>query len=259
MWNIGTCATINPRHRQEMEDTFAVKSNLVDKGDLFVAMFDGHGGKDAAQWCANNFGKVFRHQLLQLGQRCQKIAVLNYTFTTADQLLPQGNQSGCTAAVAYLYHSDRQDPRQLSLCLANTGDTRIVLCNNGAASRLTTDHTCQSAKERRRVRKSGGIVLHNRVSGILQLSRSLGDHDLRPYVCCAPYTAEITIIPGDEFIILATDGVWHVLKDQEAVDIVRMAHNPQQGSQAIVDQCLQRGSRDNISCIVIKLGNLEKV
>ena len=75
--------------------------------------------------------------------------------------------TGCTACVALI--SDTE------IYCANSGDSRCVLSNNGKAIEMSIDHKPDNAPEKARIEKAGGFVEDNRVKGVLNLSRSLGD------------------------------------------------------------------------------------
>jgi protein phosphatase PTC1 len=98
--------------------------------------------------------------------------------------------------------------RQRVLYTANVGDARIVLCRNGRALRLSYDHKGSDEQEGRRVANAGGLILNNRVNGVLAVTRALGDAYMKDLVTGHPYTTETVIQPDqDEFLILACDGV----------------------------------------------------
>lgn len=60
-----------------------------------------------------------------------------------------------------------------------------------------------------------------RVAGLLAVTRSFGDHTLKHLVIAHPYMSKLEITDDDEFILIACDGVFDVITDQEAVDFVR--------------------------------------
>ncbi len=98
--------------------------------------------------------------------------------------------------------------RQRVLYTANVGDARIVLCRNGRALRLSYDHKGSDENEGKRVANAGGLILNNRVNGVLAVTRALGDAYMKDLVTGHPYTTETVIQPDqDEFLILACDGV----------------------------------------------------
>lgn len=98
--------------------------------------------------------------------------------------------------------------RQRMLYTANVGDARIVLCRNGKALRLSYDHKGSDENEGKRITAAGGLILNNRVNGVLAVTRALGDSYMKELVTGHPYTTETAIQPDlDEFVIIACDGV----------------------------------------------------
>ncbi|KAI2789955.1 Protein phosphatase 2C [Penicillium oxalicum] len=161
------------------------------------------------------------------------------------------DQEGSATSIPKL---QQQAQRQRVLYTANVGDARIVLCRNGKALRLSYDHKGSDENEGKRITNAGGLILNNRVNGVLAVTRALGDAYLKDLVTGHPYTTETVIQPdADEFIILACDGLWDVCSDQEAVDLIRNVQDAQQASKILVDHALARFSTDNLSCMVIRL------
>jgi len=102
--------------------------------------------------------------------------------------------------------------RQRVLYTANVGDARIVLCRSGRALRLSYDHKGSDENEGKRIANAGGLILNNRVNGVLAVTRALGDTYMKDLVTGHPYTTETVIQPElDEFIIIACDGVSRML------------------------------------------------
>lgn len=156
------------------------------------------------------------------------------------------------------------------IVVANTGDSRAVLSKRGQARALTQDHKPILFEEAKRIIKAGGFVRDNRINGALNVSRTLGDLDFKrntelPHteqmVVATPDIEYFTLEEGDEFLILACDGIWDVLTNQEAVDFVRKRLKAGDGLKSICEQmcdaCLAtdlkgmcRGA-DNMSVIVV--------
>ncbi|CAM9941463.1 unnamed protein product, partial [Heterosigma akashiwo] len=59
-----------------------------------------------------------------------------------------------------------------------------------------------------------------RVNGVLAVSRAFGDRNLRPVVKADPEIRERALEPGDAFLILGTDGLWDMVTNQEAANVV---------------------------------------
>ncbi|KAK7530696.1 protein phosphatase-like protein 2C [Phyllosticta citribraziliensis] len=275
---------------------------VVETDNGYFAIFDGHAGTFAADWCGKKL-----HLLLEDAIRKHPNTpipeLLDQTFTNVDQQLeklPLKN-SGCTAVIAVLRWEDRVPnsqsatgstsiaplaaaasakaaadatadknadaapteaklrevaTRQRVLYTANVGDARIVLCRKGRALRLSYDHKGSDENEGRRISNAGGLILNNRVNGVLAVTRALGDAYMKDLVTGHPYTTETVIQPDqDEFIILACDGLWDVCSDQEAVDLVRNIKDPQAASKTLVDHALARFSTDNLSCMIVRFDN----
>jgi serine/threonine protein phosphatase PrpC len=113
--------------------------------------------------------------------------------------------------------------RQRVLYTANVGDARIVLCRNGKALRLSYDHKGSDENEGKRVANAGGLILNNRVNGVLAVTRALGDAYMKDLVTGHPYTTETVIQPDlDEFIILACDGVSLLLDHSRGAPLIEV-------------------------------------
>ncbi|XP_020085336.1 probable protein phosphatase 2C 30 [Ananas comosus] len=123
---------------------------------------------------------------------------------------------GSTAVVALVSRS--------RLLVANCGDSRAVLSRRGRAIPLSVDHKPDRPDELARIEAAGGRVIYvngARVHGILAMSRALGDKYLKPEVISDPEIKVVERTAEDEFIILASDGLWDVLSNELACDVAR--------------------------------------
>ena len=128
------------------------------------------------------------------------------------------------------------------------------------AERLSYDHRVDDLEEQDRIKKAGGFITRNRVLGILAVTRSFGDHGMKEFVSADPYLMEIDLSTRDEvpLLILACDGVWDVLTDQEAGNIImdeyrRIGGPYEDAAQLLVSRAIERGSADNVTFIVVFL------
>jgi serine/threonine protein kinase len=165
--------------------------------------------------------------------------------------------------------STKKQKKIKTLTIANIGDGRAVLCRRGRAVRLSRDHTADDEEERERiinataVSSSSSIVVSQRYgnwrvgSAGLQVTRSVGDVDMKvERVLTAE--AEIHDVELDDeddwFVIIATDGLWDVIDDQEAVRLMcDTVKQPSMCAQRLVTEAIARGSRDNVTAIVVVL------
>ncbi|PKX97635.1 type 2C protein phosphatase PTC1 [Aspergillus novofumigatus IBT 16806] len=286
----------------DVSPTAVEETSVVETDNGYFAIFDGHAGTFAAEWCGKKLHLILE-EVMRKNPNTPVPELLDQTFTSVDQQLeklPLKN-SGCTAVIALLRWEDRvpsshsvtgssalapaaaaaagpnseadntptqsapasvlpilheKAARQRVLYTANVGDARIILCRNGKALRLSYDHKGSDENEGKRIANAGGLILNNRVNGVLAVTRALGDAYLKDLVTGHPYTTETVIQPDqDEFIILACDGLWDVCSDQEAVDLIRNIQDAQEASKMLVDHALARFSTDNLSCMVIRFDN----
>lgn len=106
--------------------------------------------------------------------------------------------------------------------------------------------------------QEGGRIIGKRVGGSLALTRALGDHALKGTgggVSATPHYVLHKIVPGDLFVLLASDGVWDVMTDDEAFHLVinSAAEAAQELSKQLVSAALERGTRDNVSALIVRL------
>lgn len=108
-----------------------------------------------------------------------------------------------------------------------------------------------------------GIVINNRLNGVLAVSRSFGDlaHKGEEQALIAvPQLHQELVVDGFEFLILACDGVFDVLTNQEAVNFVRrrfvLHQDVQLTAQELVQKALDIGSVDNCSAVVVALNQV---
>ncbi|KAG8375202.1 hypothetical protein BUALT_Bualt10G0075900 [Buddleja alternifolia] len=108
--------------------------------------------------------------------------------------------------------------------VANCGDSRAVLYRGGRVIPLSFDHKPDRADEKVRVEASGGRVFGAdtpRVEGILAMSRAIGDRFLKPYVISEPEVTFTRRDAEDEFLILASDGLWDVMSLEMTCRVAR--------------------------------------
>ncbi|CAL1402823.1 unnamed protein product [Linum trigynum] len=98
-----------------------------------------------------------------------------------------------------------------------------------------------------------------RVDGQLAMSRAFGDDaKLKDHISSEPDLKIVTIDCDDtDFIILASDGLWkvggQVMSNQDACDYIRGVEDPKEAAKTLIAEALARGSKDDISCIVVMI------
>lgn len=143
-------------------------------------------------------------------------------------------ENGCTACVVLL---EKVGTNDRFITIANLGDTRCVISEDGVARAISTDHKPTDEREQERIKRYGGEVFNNRVEGELAVSRSLGDFLYKESgVICHPEVCREKIGPSAEYLIIATDGIWDVLDNNDAVKIVNETKGPlQEKANEVID------------------------
>nr|XP_009597070.1 probable protein phosphatase 2C 9 [Nicotiana tomentosiformis] len=91
-----------------------------------------------------------------------------------------------------------------------------------------------------------------RVNGQLAVSRAFGDKNLKSHLSSDPDVTNADVDGDTDILILASDGLWKVMSNQEAVDIVRKVKDPHKAAKQLAIEALIRESKDDISCIVVR-------
>ncbi|XP_062193428.1 probable protein phosphatase 2C 70 [Phragmites australis] len=292
--------------RAAMEDAHAALPDLDDCTSFF-GVYDGHGGKAVSKFCARHLHKqvlineasssddlstsvhkaFLRMDEMMKGQRgWRELTELGNKFTgmlegiiwsnkggdsnnLGDSWDPEegpnsnypGPTSGSTACVAVI--------RNDQIIVANAGDSRCVISQKGQAYNLSTDHKPDLEGEKERILSAGGFVVAGRVNGSLNLSRAMGDMELkqneflpaeRQIVTAEPELKTVKLSEDDEFLVLACDGIWDCMSSQEVVDFVHKHINNEDRlstvCEKLLDRCLAPTSGgegcDNMTAIIVQ-------
>lgn len=233
-----------------MEDYHVAKFLQVNGRELgLFAIFDGHLGDSVPAYLQKHlFSNILKeeHFWTDTGRSIAKAyertdrAVLSHSADLG--------QGGSTAVTAILING-----RQL--WVANVGDSRGVLSRKGEAIQMTVDHDPKA--ERNIIEDKGGFVSNMpgdvaRVDGQLAVSRAFGDKNLKTHLRSDPDIQHAEINSDTDLLILASDGLWKVMSNQEAVDTIKKIKDPQKAAKHLVEEALNRQSKDDISCIVVR-------
>jgi protein phosphatase len=271
-----------------MEDAYS-----VENGGRFVAVFDGHGGSEVSSMLRDRLYDLYRGGLCakhwealddldktkrKVPSIASHVAALRGGFEKVeedvlkqDDLVYQGS-----TAVAVVLHVGEDGRR--TLLSANIGDSRAVLSRRGQAVDLTRDHKPNDEREKARIRAHGEEVQWDPYGQVyrvrdLSLSRAIGDRFAKPAVSSEAEIKHFPLNdPEDEFILLASDGLWDVMTSQEVVDYVHEClrnsmDDPtlatgetkarellkQKMARSVANEALERGSADNVCVLVVWL------
>lgn len=284
--------------RREMEDAVAINPSFCqmeqeNSGELhYFAVYDGHGCSHVATKCKERLHELVKEELENKleGDDDEWEHAMDQSFNRMDKEVIEWNKSvtggatcrcelqtpecdavGSTAIVAVVTPD--------KIIVANCGDSRAVLCRNGKAIPLSNDQKPDRPDELNRIQEAGGRVIYwdgPRVSGVLAMSRAIGDNYLKPYVICEPEVTITDRTAEDDCLILASDGLWDVVSNDTACGVAGMclkgnapASIPENGagdrvnfdqgcsdaSMLLTKLALARRSYDNVSVVVVDLKN----
>ncbi|KAG8191961.1 hypothetical protein JTE90_002235 [Oedothorax gibbosus] len=254
--------------RINMEDAHTHLLSLAeDKEAMFFAVYDGHGGAKVAEYAGINLHKkIVSHSSYKKGDI---VDAMKSSFLEVDSdMLKDENMkdelAGTTAVVVLIKNG--------KIYCGNVGDSRSVASVAGAVQQLSFDHKPSNEGETKRIVAAGGWVEFNRVNGNLALSRALGDFVFKKNEKKPPEEQIVTAYPDvvvkdltsdHEFIVLACDGIWDVMTNDEVVEFVRTRiaarMEPEQICEELMTRCLapdcQMGGLgcDNMTVVLVCL------
>lgn len=233
-----------------MEDYHVAKFVQVEEHELgLFAIYDGHLGHEVPSYLQKHlFANILKEGEFWVDPR--PAITKAYEKTDHTILLSSSNlgRGGSTAVTAILING-------LRLWVANVGDSRAVISRGDQAIQMTIDH--EPNTERGSIEDRGGFVSNMpgdvaRVNGQLAVSRAFGDKSLKSHLRSDPDILDMHIDVNCDVLILASDGLWKVMSNQEAVDVARRFKDPQKAAKELTAEAVKRDSKDDISCVVVR-------
>jgi len=235
------------------EDRISITPCMKGNSSLnFYGVYDGHQGEKASSVCSTEIPRLVLEALEVKGGNVSEVDALDIfggAFKAADALLKDMDDG--TTACTVLVCKD-------TLFVASTGDSQAVLCRMGNPVALNAAHKVTDARERHRIEANGGKIELvdgvERINGVLNMSRALGNHKFRDLgVISDPSVHSRVLGKGDDFLILATDGLWNFVNPQRACQVMSTAASAAEAATTLVNLALHHGSSDNVAVIVVDL------
>ncbi|CAN1188576.1 Probable protein phosphatase 2C 10, partial [Linum perenne] len=203
-----------------MEDYHVAKFVQIQGHELgLFAIYDGHLGDSVPTYLHKHlFPNILKEE--EFWAFPDRSISKAYESTDHAILSEASNlgHGGSTAVTAILINGQR-------LLVANVGDSRAVLSRGGDVPR---------------------------VNGQLVVSRAFGDKSLKSHLRSDSDVREANIDNSTDILILASDVLWKVMSNQEAVDIAKKSRNPHKVARQLTTEAVHRDSKDDISCVVIR-------
>jgi len=267
--HIATGEDHNQGLRASMEDASLICNSLgVEKSSCltcdennkvhFVAVYDGHGGHECSRWLSENLHTVVAKFLIN---EVSVESALEKAFEEADRMLIDEHPeilAGSTCISVLIEEATN------TMWVANVGDSRCVLGSKSGAFPMSDDHKPTKESEEARIRSAGGWVTFGRVMGFLAVSRAFGDAEMKADSCqmiiAKPEIKKHVITEEDGFLVLACDGLWDVLSNEEVVKSIYEGFGKGKNCTEVSSELVKRSidelrSMDNVSVITLKFHN----
>ena len=250
-----------------MEDkSKSIENFNNDKNQMIFEIFDGHGGDEMSTYLQNNLVQIYKQNLLL--NKGNIILSLKNAFRDADdEMRNQLNIEGL-GSTGTLVHIRWESENDLVVYSANVGDSRGSLISPEHIIRLSYDHRTTDEKEKKRILESGLEIIDNRINGTLMLTRIFGNYEYKNNnedneedendnkgLICEPFISKINIDLNieNQFLILASDGIWDAINEEEIQHIIQNHYDTQQICSITIKNCLRNEAWDNMSIFAIKL------
>ena len=256
-----------------MEDkSKSIENFNNDKNQMVFEIFDGHGGDEMSIYLQNNLAQIYKQNLLL--NKGNIILSLKNAFHDADnEMRNQLNIEGL-GSTGTLVHIKWESENDLVVYSANVGDSRVSLISPEHIIRLSYDHRTSDEKERKRILESGLEIIDDRINGTLMLTRIFGNYEYKNNIeneeddnsnsnnysnnkglICEPFISKINIDLNieNQFLILASDGIWDTITEEEIQNIIQYHNDTQQICSIAIKNSLRNEAWDNLSIFAIKL------
>lgn len=233
--------------RPEMEDAHFLDLDFGKRGWVYGGVYDGHGGKYAADFTANTIPGLFLQKYL--GDKLPRQAFIEAYEETSGLLKIQ--DSGTTAIDFFIAEG--------KVYTANAGDARIIIISQTSVTQLTTDHRLENEEEKQRIIKMGGGIkppyVTRGLSGIMP-TRSIGDEYFKAVgVIATPSVNEYTITTEDIMLIAGCDGLFDFMDNEEIAELGRKYQRPDMLLEILKNEVMvNRCGSDNLTVIAVNLG-----
>jgi len=243
--------------RPANEDEYVVIEHVNDLIGLpyedqyaYCGVYDGHRGKYASLYTRSQLhSSIFTHPQFPQNEAFHDSFMKTDTAVNAVQHR-DGFLCGTTALSVCIRNNEE-------LIVANAGDCRGFICRNGKPFEIADRHIPNRPDEMERIKGLGGIVVCFgtwRVNGSLAVSRSIGDLDSRSLVVADPEITRIPIQEEDEFLVLASDGLWDEVTGEDMIQIVKQTvatKGRNHVCQVLCDTGVERNTKDNVTVITL--------
>jgi len=233
----------------------------------FFAVYDGHSGGACSEFACVDLPRRLVALPDPFDVAAVSSAVVDCDAAFCSNVVCRTHGSTACFLLIQPRIDEQTQKRKYKMLVGNLGDSRcLVLTQEGRIRFATQDHKPDNEVEARRIRAAGGTVNFGRVDGELAMSRSLGDYNYKGQahlshaqqkVIAVPDIDVLELVEGEK-IVLMCDGLVEKASNEQIAQLVENQLQHQRADPCaivlnMIDFSLERGSRDNMSAMLILL------
>eukprot|EP00026_Physarum_polycephalum_P013005 Phypoly_transcript_13362.p1 GENE.Phypoly_transcript_13362~~Phypoly_transcript_13362.p1 ORF type:complete len:319 (+),score=37.74 Phypoly_transcript_13362:33-989(+) len=257
-------AQMSNRSSPQMEDATCVQLEH-EPGHHFFAVFDGHGGKDVAQYCSQRAHQVF------FGVRTEHPdwtvpQVWTQTYATLDKEIQENlsiEDADCEGSTCTTCHLQESSNGKFLISVANVGDSKAILIDDNDLRVLSETHRPTNEQEERRVKSEGGRITgerNKRLNGMTKQNKTKQNNLMKKTtkgLTSTPFVQDIVTVNDSvqSVIVMASDGVCKtpLFFPPPQVTVRSATESATVIADKLKSLALQHRSMDNIAVVVVKI------
>ena len=268
-----------PYHLSQNISLFAQDRFDTKLTDGLFGIFDGINGDEVSTYLRQNLPNLFQRmvhfnpkkifpynppgtkpdkKIGGLGTSIESIFLKLFLKLDDDIKIMRCMDIGATACIVYIAEEEDEltgfKRKNKVIYCTYLGDVQCIVISKTKAKKLTKVHNIKNSEEKQRIENIGGVIFDEKIYGQETLTRAFGLFNLKQYgITCIPECVKMSLSSLDKYVVIGTKGVFEALTDGDLHNICNNAESTETIIKNIVQNCLNRFTRENLGIIVIKL------
>ena len=268
-----------PYHLSQNISLFAQDRFDTKLTDGLFGIFDGINGDEVSTYLRQNLPNLFQRlvhfnpkkifpynppgtkpdkKIGGLGTSIESIFLKLFLKLDDDIKIMRCMDIGATACIVYIAEEEDEltgfKRKNKVIYCTYLGDVQCIVISKTKAKKLTKVHNIKNSEEKQRIENIGGVIFDEKIYGQETLTRAFGLFNLKQYgITCIPECVKMSLSSLDKYVVIGTKGVFDALTDGDLHNICNNAESTETIIKNIVQNCINRFTRENLGIIVIKL------
>ena len=268
-----------PYHLSQNISLFAQDRFDTKLTDGLFGIFDGINGDEVSTYLRQNLPNLFQRlvhfnpkkifpynppgtkpdkKIGGLGTSIESIFLKLFLKLDDDIKIMRCMDIGATACIVYIAEEEDEltgfKRKNKVIYCTYLGDVQCIVISKTKAKKLTKVHNIKNSEEKQRIENIGGVIFDEKIYGQETLTRAFGLFNLKQYgITCIPECVKMSLSSLDKYVVIGTKGVFEALTDGDLHNICNNAESTETIIKNIVQNCINRFTRENLGIIVIKL------